>query len=47
MAKLPAKYKALTNAPAYPVELSQKLQELTETAQSADSQKRNKPYRLS
>jgi nicotinate phosphoribosyltransferase len=31
MAKLPQKYKTLTNAPTYPVELSQKLQTLTET----------------
>ena len=28
--KLPAEYKVLTNAPAYPVELSQKLQDLIE-----------------
>jgi nicotinate phosphoribosyltransferase len=31
LAKLPAQYKALTNAPAYPVELSQKLIKLIET----------------
>ncbi|HLN88504.1 MAG TPA: nicotinate phosphoribosyltransferase [Candidatus Binatia bacterium] len=30
LSKLPAKYKVLKNAPAYPVELSQKLQELIE-----------------
>ena len=29
--KLPDEYKALTNAPVYPVELSQKLQNLIET----------------
>ena len=29
--KLPQQYKVLTNAPAYPVELSQKLQKLVET----------------
>ena len=39
MAKLPAKYKALTNAPAYPVELSQKLQELTETLKAQIAKK--------
>ncbi len=31
LSKLPAEYKALTNAPTYPVELSQKLQNLVET----------------
>jgi nicotinate phosphoribosyltransferase len=31
LAKLPAEYKQLTNAPTYPVELSQKLQTLIET----------------
>ena len=31
LVKLPAKYKVLTNAPTYPVELSQKLQQLIET----------------
>ena len=31
LSKLPEQYKALTNAPLYPVELSQKLQRLIET----------------
>lgn len=31
LSKLPAEYKAFTNAPTYPVELSQKLQNLVET----------------
>jgi nicotinate phosphoribosyltransferase len=31
LSKLPAEYKTLTNAPMYPVELSQKLQNLVET----------------
>ncbi len=31
LAQLPSQYKVLTNAPAYPVEISQKLQQLTET----------------
>jgi nicotinate phosphoribosyltransferase len=39
MAKLPTKYKALTNAPAYPVELSQKLQTLTETLKAKIAKK--------
>jgi nicotinate phosphoribosyltransferase len=39
IAKLPTKYKALTNAPAYPVELSQKLQELTETLKAQIAKK--------
>jgi len=30
LSKLPTEYKVLTNAPVYPVELSQKLQELIE-----------------
>jgi nicotinate phosphoribosyltransferase len=35
LSKLSQEYKALTNAPAYPVELSQKLLELIETTKSA------------
>ena len=31
LSKLPEEFKALTNAPVYPVELSQKLQDLVET----------------
>jgi nicotinate phosphoribosyltransferase len=34
LSKLPAEYKLLTNAPMYPVELSQKLQDLIETTKS-------------
>jgi nicotinate phosphoribosyltransferase len=34
LSNLPDKYKALTNAPAYPVELSQKLQSLIETTKA-------------
>lgn len=39
MMKLPTKYKVLTNAPTYPVELSQKLQELTETLKAQIAKK--------
>jgi len=39
MAKLPKKYKVLTNAPAYPVELSQKLRNLTETLKARITEK--------
>jgi nicotinate phosphoribosyltransferase len=39
MAKLPQKYKVLSNAPAYPVELSQKLQTLTETLKAQIAKK--------
>lgn len=39
MAKLPQKYKALTNAPAYPVEVSQKLRNLTATLKAQIAEK--------
>jgi nicotinate phosphoribosyltransferase len=37
--KLPLQYKVLTNAPAYPVELSQKLQKLVETLKAQITEK--------
>ena len=37
--KLPQQYKVLTNAPAYPVELSQKLQKLIETLKAQITEK--------
>ncbi len=38
LSKLPSQYKALTNAPLYPVELSRKLQNLTETLKTQITQ---------